>query len=386
MLPARMIRSAHESLLPYFFLIGQQAAPCRGCRCRARSSAARSAGLQCRRRHDRRRCDRCRRRARPCGSSGRRSGPSRPATIPGCRSSAPRSFLKVASTSSSSALRDSRSPDRAGWSCSRAGGDVQVQRSWAHHAITASWRRYCCHASPALAGGVRAVLAHLILPRDCDETDCEGGRARRNHFRSSLHDRGTRPKRPKPLLTGSDSKDRALWEAMERIDGDYLPTLRCTIKFIRSACGTRSAHAPHPPAEVRTPAGRAHETQPGYPVRAVFSIAECKKTRHSGVANLVRPGTVIFLQPAAPLRVEMRESRPLRRARPAGRLEKTTDTIEENNMSKKLAGLIVLGLASATPAFAARQAEAKGSVEDSSLNVRCVTRSSIVITRAAATV
>ena len=38
-------------------------------------------------------------------------------------------------------------------------------------------------------------------------------------------------------------------------------------------------------------------------------------------------------------------------------------------MSKKLAGLIVLGLASATPAFAAGQAEAKGLVEDSSLNV-----------------
>lgn len=38
-------------------------------------------------------------------------------------------------------------------------------------------------------------------------------------------------------------------------------------------------------------------------------------------------------------------------------------------MSKKLAGLIVLGLASATPAFAAGQAEAKGFVEDSSLNV-----------------
>ncbi len=47
----------------------------------------------------------------------------------------------------------------------------------------------------------------------------------------------------------------------------------------------------------------------------------------------------------------------------------TTDTIEENNMSKKLAGLIVLGLASATPAFAAGQAEAKGFVEDSALNV-----------------
>ena len=38
-------------------------------------------------------------------------------------------------------------------------------------------------------------------------------------------------------------------------------------------------------------------------------------------------------------------------------------------MSKKLAGLIVLGLASATPAFAAGQAEAKGFVEDSALNV-----------------
>ena len=38
-------------------------------------------------------------------------------------------------------------------------------------------------------------------------------------------------------------------------------------------------------------------------------------------------------------------------------------------MSKYWAGLIVLGLASATPAFAGGQADAKGFVEDSTLDV-----------------
>ena len=65
----------------------------------------------------------------------------------------------------------------------------------------------------------------------------------------------------------------------------------------------------------------------------------------------------------------MRESRPTSTGTTRRQVRKTTDTIEENNMSKKLAGLIVLGLASATPAFAAGQAEAKGFVEDSALNV-----------------
>ena len=37
--------------------------------------------------------------------------------------------------------------------------------------------------------------------------------------------------------------------------------------------------------------------------------------------------------------------------------------------SKQWMGLMVLGLATATPAFAAGQADAKGFVEDSSLNV-----------------
>ena len=37
--------------------------------------------------------------------------------------------------------------------------------------------------------------------------------------------------------------------------------------------------------------------------------------------------------------------------------------------SKQWMGLMVLGLATATPAFAAGQADAKGFVEDSALNV-----------------
>src|SRR5690606_24572703 len=70
-----------------------------------------------------------------------------------------------------------------------------------------------------------------------------------------------------------------------------------------------------------------------------------------------------------PDRRGMRKSRPMDGAAPRVLSFKNNALQGKSMQSKQWMGLMVLGLATATPAFAAGQADAKGVVEDSSLNV-----------------
>src|SRR5690606_11891150 len=70
-----------------------------------------------------------------------------------------------------------------------------------------------------------------------------------------------------------------------------------------------------------------------------------------------------------PDRRGMRKSRPMDGAAPRVLSFKNNALQGKSMQSKQWMGLMVLGLATATPAFAAGQADAKGFVEDSSLNV-----------------
>ena len=66
----------------------------------------------------------------------------------------------------------------------------------------------------------------------------------------------------------------------------------------------------------------------------------------------------------------MRKSRPMDGADSRVLSFKNNALQKKSMQSKQWMGLMVLSLATATPAFAAGQADAKGFVEDSALNVR----------------